>query len=88
LWLEGYARSLKGEQGPWQGFAQDTVTDWLNLLATRQLAGRRNTVEGESERTLLLAVLRGALMDVLATGDTDRSTRAVERHLDSLSHEG
>lgn len=84
LWLEGYARSLLGESGPWERFAVETVDDWLALLATRQSAGWRRTKAGEAERTLLLAVLRGALLDVLATGDAERVTRAVESYLDSL----
>jgi AcrR family transcriptional regulator len=81
LWVEGYARSLVGEPGPWADFGADTVRDWLDLLAARQPAGRRDTEVGEDERTLVLAVLRGALLDLLATGDVDRVTRAVERHL-------
>jgi len=84
LWTEGYARSLLGEPGPWAEFAAETVSDWLGLLAARQAAGRRATLAGEDERTLLLAVLRGALLDLLATGDTARVTRAVELHLSSL----
>lgn len=88
MWLEGYARSLKGEAGPWQDFALGTVADWLELIATRQAPSRRASVEGEAERTLLLAVLRGALMDILATGDLERATRAVERHLDTLGQSG
>lgn len=78
LWVEGYARSLLGEPGPWADFGRDTVDDWLELLAARQL---RDDVD---ERTLLLAVLRGALLDLLATGDVERVTRAVERHLREL----
>jgi AcrR family transcriptional regulator len=81
LWVEGYARSLVGEPGPWADFGADTVRDWLDLLAVRQPADRRDTEVGEDERTLMLAVLRGALLDLLATGDVDRVTRAVERHL-------
>jgi AcrR family transcriptional regulator len=84
LWLEGYARSLLGESGPWERFAAETVEDWLALLATRQPAARRRTRAGETERTLLLAVLRGALVDLLATGDADRASRAVESYLDGL----
>jgi len=84
LWLEGYARSLLGESGPWERFAVETVDDWLALLATRQPASRRRTGDAEAERTLMLAVLRGSLLDVLATGDADRVTRAVERYLDGL----
>jgi len=86
LWLEGYARSLLGDRGPWASFAQETVGDWLELLAARQSDSRRHSRAGEDERTLLLAVLRGALLDVLATGDVERTTRAVEHHLAGLSH--
>ncbi len=83
LWVEGYARSLLGEPGPWADFGRDTVNDWLELLAQRQPADRRDTQEAQAERTLLLAVLRGALLDLLATGDVDRVTAAVEHHLRS-----
>jgi AcrR family transcriptional regulator len=81
LWVEGYARSLLGEPGPWAGFGRDTVSDWLGLLARHQPAGCRDTPQAEAERTLLLAVLRGALLDLLATGDAGRVTAAVEHYL-------
>jgi len=89
LWVEGYARSLTTDPGPWAAFGRDTVRDWLDLLASRQprrdaAGAERDAAEAEAERTLLLAVLRGALLDLLATGDTDRVTRAVERHLRAL----
>jgi AcrR family transcriptional regulator len=89
LWVEGYTRSLTGDPGPWAAFGRDTVRDWLDLLASRQprrdAAGAERDAPGaEAERTLLLAVLRGALLDLLATGDTDRVTRAVQRHLRAL----
>jgi len=95
LWVEGYARSLLGEPGPWADFGRDTVRDWLDLLAERQYAARpsadNNTIAentDSAERTLLLAVLRGALLDLLATGDTDRVTAAVERHLRAVGRPG
>ena len=81
LWVEGYARSLLSEPGPWSDFGRDTVRDWLDLLAERQAPSGDGV---EAERTLLLAVLRGALLDLLATGDTDRVTSAVDRHLRAL----
>jgi AcrR family transcriptional regulator len=82
LWVEGYARSLYGEPGPWADFGRDTVRDWLDLLAERQVVA--DGADAEADRTLLLAVLRGALLDLLATGDVARVTRAVERHLHVL----
>jgi AcrR family transcriptional regulator len=85
LWSESYARSLIAPEGPWARFAQDTVDDWLALLAQAQPARRRNTRAGAAERTLVLAVLRGALLDLLATGDVTRTTAAVHRALAGLS---
>jgi AcrR family transcriptional regulator len=81
LWLESYARSLAEPDGPWAGFAAQTVADWLTVLADAQPAARRRTKAGAAERTVALSVLRGALLDLLATGDTDRATAAVHRAL-------
>jgi AcrR family transcriptional regulator len=81
LWVECYASSLLDDAGPWAGFARATVDDWLTLLARAQPAPVRNSAAGRAERTTLLAVLRGALLDLLATGDIARTTRAVTAHL-------
>jgi len=77
LWVEGYARSLVEPEGPWAGFAAATVADWLAVLARCQPASRRRTKAGLAERTRVLAVLRGGLLDLLATGDDARTTAAV-----------
>lgn len=79
LWVESYARSLVEPDGPWADFAHDTVRDWLAMLAGAQPAARRRSRAGAVERTQALATLRGALLDLLATGDVDRTTAAVER---------
>jgi AcrR family transcriptional regulator len=81
LWVESYARSLIEPEGPWAGFARGTVEDWLALLAAAQPARERDTDAGIAERTLTLAVLRGSLLDLLATGDRERTTQAVRRAL-------
>jgi AcrR family transcriptional regulator len=81
LWVEGYARSLVEPEGPWADFARATVADWLDVLAAAQPASTRHTPAAEAERTLVLAVLRVALLDLLATGDLDRTTAAVRRQL-------
>jgi AcrR family transcriptional regulator len=85
LWVEGYARSLLEPDGPWADFARATVEDWLDLLAGAQPPARRSSRAAEVERTRVLAVLRGALLDLLATGDTDRTTAAVHRELEALA---
>jgi len=77
LWVEAYGRSLVDPAGPWARFAEQTVQDWLGLLAGRQPPARRRTEAGAAERTAVLALLRGAMLDLLATGDTGRTTRAV-----------
>jgi AcrR family transcriptional regulator len=82
LWVDGYARSLAEPGGPWSGFATTTVTDWLAVLAAAQPVPHRDTPAGLAERTLALAVLRGALLDLLATGDITRTTAAVRLQLE------
>jgi AcrR family transcriptional regulator len=85
LWVEGYARSLVEPRGPWAGFARATVNDWLEVLTSAQPTRVRRTAAGEAERTLVLAILRGAFLDLLATGDARRTTRAVESALARLA---
>jgi AcrR family transcriptional regulator len=84
LWVEAYARSLVDPAGPWSGFAAQTVQDWLGLLASRQPPHWRRTAAAAAERTAVLALLRGAMLDVLATGDEARTTRSVTMLLEAL----
>jgi AcrR family transcriptional regulator len=76
LWTEAYARSLVEPDGAWGGFAGDTVRDWLALLA--------GTGADPNRCTFVLAVLRGGLLDLLATGDRQRVTAAIEESLSRL----
>jgi AcrR family transcriptional regulator len=84
LWVEGYGRSLIEPDGPWAGFARVTVADWLEVLAAAQPPEQCRTARGQRQRTLTLAVLRGALLDLLATGDEERTTAAVHAQLATL----
>ncbi|MFD5179113.1 TetR/AcrR family transcriptional regulator [Nocardia sp. NPDC058379] len=84
LWTEAYARSLVDPDGPWTGFARTTVDDWLDLLARFQPPAHRDTPTARTTRTLALSVLRGALLDLLATGDEPRATAAVQHHITTL----
>jgi len=85
LWVEAYARSLTDPAGPWAGFAAQTVQDWLGLLASTQPPARRRSPAGAAERTAVLALLRGAMLDLLATGDLARTTESVTLLLDAVS---
>ena len=81
LWLEAYAQSLRQPHGPWGGFARQTVEDWLAELALAQSPAHRRSTLDTAERTLALAVMRGVLLDLLATGDQERTTAAMEHYL-------
>ncbi len=81
LWMEGYARSLMDPVGVWGDFAEQTVTDWLAVLAEYQPRAMRRSTAGAAQRSAVLAILRGALLDLLATGDVERTTAAVHQQL-------
>ncbi|GAA3048053.1 TetR family transcriptional regulator [Pseudonocardia yunnanensis] len=76
LWAEGYARSMVEPHGPWGGFAARSVEDWLDVLGE---------VFDRTDATAVLAVLRGAMLDLLATGDVERTTAAVHRQIALLT---
>jgi AcrR family transcriptional regulator len=78
LWVEAYARSMVDPTGPWAGFARQTVEDWLDVLAKAQPPAVRRTKAGLTQRTRALALLRGGLLDLLATGDRARIGPAVD----------
>jgi AcrR family transcriptional regulator len=79
LWLEAYARSTADSApGPWSGFASATVADWLAVLEKAAPSA------GPAQLTAVLAILRGALLDLLATGDTTRTTAAVQLSLGAV----
>ncbi|MFV6026637.1 TetR family transcriptional regulator [Streptomyces sp. NPDC056264] len=87
LWAEAYTRSLVQPDGAWAGFARATVDDWLRVLAAVQPPSERDSEAGATRRTLALALLRGALLDLLATDDEQRLNAAVEHQLTLLRAE-
>jgi AcrR family transcriptional regulator len=81
LWLEAYAQSLSDPAGPWAGFAEQTVDDWLTVLEQFQSPAERRSADGAARRALALAVLRGALLDLLAAGDRARADAIVRQQI-------
>ena len=65
----------------WPDFRRAATTDWLGPLED----GLRSIGRPELA-TLVLAVMRGLLMDLDATGDTPRADRAFRHFLDAVEH--
>ena len=68
------------EQQLWPGFRRAATTDWLGPLED----GLRSIGRPELA-TVVLAVIRGLIMDLEATGDTARTNRAFADFLRTLS---
>ncbi|MGH3432495.1 MAG: TetR/AcrR family transcriptional regulator [Thermocrispum sp.] len=82
FFFEGYARSLHDADGPWRGFGADSVHEWLPRIEAAVASSSGDAeATGGAEATLLLAALRGLLLDLLATNDTARVQAAAERLL-------
>lgn len=69
------------EQRLWPDFRRTATTDWLGPLED----GLRS-IGRPDLATLVLAVIRGLLMDLDATGDTARTDRAFRDFLGAVEH--
>lgn len=76
FFFECYARSLHDTEA-WRDFGQWSVIDWLP-----HITGALGSTEAEA--TLVLATIRGLMLDLLATGDIDRANAAFERLLAAI----
>jgi AcrR family transcriptional regulator len=65
----------------WPDFRRAATTDWLEPLA-----GGLRSIGREELATLLLAVIRGLLLDLGATGDTARADQAFQQFIALLEH--
>jgi hypothetical protein len=68
------------EQRLWPGFRREATTDWLHPLED----GMRSIGRPELA-TLVLAVIRGLIMDIEATGDVSRADQAFDDFLAALT---
>jgi AcrR family transcriptional regulator len=74
LTYEAFMLSLSREPGPWAGFAGESAQDWLNLLINAQ--PHAPIAAAEAQATRVLATIRGLLIDLLASGDSERVAAA------------
>lgn len=79
LSMFGRLRENAGQQ-LWPDFRREATTDWL-----RPLEDGMRTMGRPELGTLVLAVVRGLIMDIEATGDVARADRALDDFLDALA---
>ena len=81
LFFELYAQALLGRPGT-EGFLDSAIEPWITAMepAIIREAGL-DSKTARAEARLALAITRGLLLDLLATGDRDGVTEAFERYL-------
>ena len=81
LFFELYAHALLGRPGT-EGFLDNAIEPWVTAMtpAIAREAGLDDKT-ARAEARLVVAVTRGLLLDLLATGDRDAVTEAFERFL-------
>lgn len=84
LFFAVYGRALQAPQ-QFTGFLDRVVADWLNSLVEAQLPGT-DPATARRTATVVIATIRGLLLDLLATGDRDRVQAAAESFLAALDH--
>ncbi len=80
LFFELYAHALLGRPGT-EGFLEAVVEPWITALADVLVKAGADSATARAEARLSMAVTRGLLLDLLATGDRDGVTQAYERYL-------
>lgn len=72
LFFEVYALAMRDPQR-YPGFLESAIDDWLDAITPRR------DEEARADATLQLALFRGLLLDLCASGDRKRLSRAIER---------
>ena len=84
LFFELYAHALLGRPGT-EGFLENAIEPWVTVIADAlaREAGEAGLDEAtaRAEARLAVAVTRGLLLDLLASGDRDSVTEAFECYL-------
>jgi AcrR family transcriptional regulator len=81
LFFELYGQALQGRPHALP-LLDGVVTDWLDVIVEPAVAAGVPVERARADARLDLAVTRGLLLDLLATGDVDGVRAAAQRHLD------
>jgi AcrR family transcriptional regulator len=84
LFFAAYGRALQAPE-PFSGFLEHVVADWLSSLRNSQEPDT-DPASAAREATLVIATIRGLLLDLLTTGDEARVQDAAENFLATLEH--
>jgi AcrR family transcriptional regulator len=85
LFFAVYGKALQAPR-PFAEFLNRVVTDWLNALIEAQ-GPDIDPAAARSRATLVIATIRGLLLDLLATGERERVQDAAESFLATLGPE-
>jgi len=86
LFFELYAHALFRRPGT-EGFFDASVHRWISALAGELVMQGADEAAARCQARLHLAVARGLLLDLLATGDREGVTRAYEHYLQAVGPE-
>src|SRR5215813_11049905 len=84
LFFELYAYALRGRPGT-EGFLDGIVESWVAPVAAALVEAGAGERTARADARLGVAVVRGLLLDLLATGDRAGTTAAYERFLQLAS---
>jgi AcrR family transcriptional regulator len=87
LFFELYAYALRGRPGT-EGFLDGIVESWAGPVAAALVEAGADERTARADARLAVAVVRGLLLDLLATGDRAGVTEAYERYLQYASAAG
>ena len=80
LFFELYSHALLGRPGT-EGFLETAVEPWITNIAAQLTEAGADQAAARADARLAVAVVRGLLLDLLATGDRADVTEAFERYL-------
>jgi AcrR family transcriptional regulator len=80
LFFEVYGQALQGRPGTTQ-LLEGIVDEWVDATAAYAIARGVPEATARADARLGVAVVRGLLLDLLATGDRDAVDAAMERYI-------